>query len=107
MLVLPSNNPTNMSTDPGFKCVQCGKYKLSGEYGTRQRGDSHTQKGARLASCLYCSTAAKASQRRRIVKSNSDCPAMRLEIQLNTASQFIYGLPKCASANEIHDSMRV
>src|SRR5258706_2374750 len=99
--------PTNMSTNPQFKCVQCNKFKPSGEFGTRQSSNSHAKKGDRLSCCLSCSTASAACRKRRRVESNSDRPAKRLATQPHASpSQFMEALAESGSAAEINDSWR-
>ena len=105
---LSSNKSTAMSTDPMFKCSRCKKYKPSDEYGTRQRGGIHSQKGDRLAVCLTCSAASSAHQKRRRIESDSDRPAKRFAAEPPTLlSQFVQALAKHASTPKINDSWRV
>ena len=94
-----------MSTNPQFKCVQCRKFKSSGEFGTRQSGNSLAKKGDRLSCCLSCSTTSTASRKQRRVESNSDRPAKRLATQPHASpSQFMEALAESASAAEINGS---
>jgi len=100
--------PTNMSTNPQFKCIQCRKFKSSGEFRTRQSGNSLAKKGDCLSCCLSCSTTSMASRKRRHVESNSDWPAKRLATQPHTSpSQFMEVLAKSASTAEINGSWHV
>ena len=104
--VLPSNNFfTAMNTNPRFKCSQCKKYKLSDEYGTRQKGGSHGQEVVRLALCLSCNGA---NRKRKRNKSGPDHPVKQFTTEPPTSlSQFMEALAKHASASEIDTSWRV
>ena len=107
-VVLPSGDPTAMSTNPSFKCSQCKKHKPSSEYGTRQRRDQLGQKGDRLSLCLSCSAANSAKRKRKRTENNDGHPAKRLITQHPISpSQFAAALTTYASASEINDSWRI
>ena len=109
-VVLSSNNSTAMSTDPMstdsmYRCSQCKQFKPSDEYGTRQRGSNHGQKGDRLFCCRSCSASKSAKRKRERVEGNADRPEKRLATEPPISpSQFVEALAKHASASEIDDS---
>jgi len=97
-----------MSTNPQFKCVQCRKFKLSGEFGMQQSSNSLAKKGDCLSCCLSCSTTSTVSRKWRHVESNSDRPAKRLATQPHASpSQFMEALAESASTAKINGSWRV
>jgi hypothetical protein len=91
-----------MSTDPKFRCSQCKKYKLPDEYGTRQSGGSHGQKGSRLSVCLSCGAVNSANRKRRRIESNRDTTQ-----PLTSPSQFVQALAEHASASKIDSSWHI
>src|SRR5258706_7796071 len=48
--------PTNMSTNPQFKCIQCHKFKLSGEFRMRQSAAIALPR-KETACCVVCPVA--------------------------------------------------
>ena len=94
-----------MSTDVGFRCSQCKKYKLPAEHGTHQRGN---RKGDRLSLCLSCSAINMANRKQRRIESNAGHPAKRVAApHPMSSSDFVAALVEHTSAAQIDDYWRV
>lgn len=95
-----------MSTETVFKCSQCKKYRPASDYGTRQKGGKHGQKGDRLTLCLSCSTV-NTNRKRKRIDSIPDPPGKRLAPQILPPHQFVEVLAKHDLAFEVNDSWHV
>ena len=97
-----------MSTDPKFYCSQCMRYKLSNEYGTRQRTDRYGQKGDRLSLCLACGAKNSANRKRGCIEDSPHHPVKRRTMQhAISSSELANVLAQLAPAAEIDDYWRV
>jgi hypothetical protein len=97
-----------MSANPSFKCERCNKFKLSDEFGTRQRAGSYGQKGDRLKRCLSCTTTDLANRKRKRMEDSIDPPSKRYAPPpAISPKQFVDALGEYATASEIDVSSRV
>jgi hypothetical protein len=97
-----------MNTESNFRCSTCKSHKIANEFGTRQRGSVHGQKGARLNVCLACTPSIVANQKRKRVESDSLPPQKRFAIPpAISPSQFVAALAEDASAPKIESTLRV